>query len=156
VAPLVRPYRPDDRAAVALVFHRAVREGATVYSESDRAAWSPSPEPDWSEPDRFVDQWTCVAEEEGKVTGFMSMRPDGFLDMAFVMPEVMGKGTAALLYDWVLDRARADGLRQLTVDATVYSRSFLLRRGWYDRGTHVREENGVTYEVHDLALDLSP
>ena len=38
----IRPYRPEDRAAAALVFFRAVREGsAAFYTEAERAAWAP-------------------------------------------------------------------------------------------------------------------
>ena len=89
--PNIRPYRPEDRADAATVFYRAVREGAAAhYPATELAAWATSPEPDWTQPDKLVDQWCFVAEDDGRMTGFFSMDDTGYLDMAFVIPEVMG------------------------------------------------------------------
>ena len=153
--PSVRPYRPEDRAAVALVFFRAVREGSVAhYSQAEREAWAPSPDPDWHEPDKFLDQWCFVAEKDGQITGFMSMDKTGYLDCAFVIPEVMGNGTAAALYDRMMDAARAAGLRRFTVKAVENSRRFLARRDWQVDGMEKGEERGHVYEVHLMSLTL--
>lgn len=138
---IIRPYRREDRAACKLVYFRAVREGAAAfYSEGERAAWAASPEPDLTQPDKLLDQWAWVSEAAGQVTGFMSLRRDGYLDMAFVLPEVMGKGVAAALYGAVLDRAMAERFPRITVHASHLFRRFLLRRGW------------VVDEVEDVTL----
>jgi putative acetyltransferase len=155
MAPLIRPYRPDDRAAAALIYYRAIMEGTTRHlSEAQRLAWACSPEPDWSKPDKLLDQWCWVAEENGQPTGFMSLCRDGLLDMAFVIPEVMGKGTAAALYDTLLQKAQAEGLPRLTVLASVYSRSFLLKRGWVIEGEGMKQLDGQQYHLTDLSLTL--
>ena len=88
----LRPYRPEDRAAAVYIFFRAVREGAAAfYDEAQRAAWAPSSEPDWTRADKLLDQWCWIAEREGRPVGFMSLDRTGYLDMAFVLPEEMGK-----------------------------------------------------------------
>ena len=152
----VRPYQAEDRAAVELVFYRAVWEGtAAHYPETERAAWAPSPIPDTTHPDKLLTQWCYVAEEAGRVTGFFSMDHSGYLDMAFVIPEVMGKGTAAALYDTVMDRAKRAGLTHFTVRAAVQSHRFLARRGWVLDRMAEFTENGTTYTAALLTLDLA-
>ena len=134
---MIRPYRASDRAATALVRYRAIRDGAAAhYSAAERAAWAPSPDHDPDKPDTLLAQWSYVAEDTTQITGFRAMNPSGYLDKAYVLPEVMvlpeviGNGTAAALYDTLLARARTAGLTRLTVRATPQSRRFLARRDW--------------------------
>ena len=157
MAPTLRPYHPQDLAAGALVFYRAVREGAAAhYPAAELATWARSPEPDQTKPDKLLQQWCYVAEEDGCITGFFSMQPDGHLDMAFVLPEVMGNGTAAALYETLMAHAKAAGLTRFTVVAAAQSRRFLSRRGWqFDRmGTFT--EHGETYTAALMFLELAP
>jgi putative acetyltransferase len=153
--PQIRPYQAEDRAAAQLVFYRAVREGAAAhYPEAERAAWAPSPDPDVTTPDKLLSQWCFVAEENGRVTGFFSMDHTGYLDMAFVLPEAMGNGTAAALYDTVMARAKQAGLSHFTVRAAVQSHRFLARRGWVLDRMQTFTEDGETYTSALLTLDL--
>lgn len=152
---MIRPYRPDDRAAAKLVYYRAIRDGtAGLYDDAQRAAWAPSPTPDPATPDKLLDQWCWVAEDAGRMTGFMSLCPDGLLDMAFVIPEVMGKGTAAALYETLLAKARTEGLTRLTVVASPQSRAFLLRRGWRLDHEGPEVHDGQTFHLSSLSLQL--
>lgn len=153
MAPVIRPYRPGDRAACQLIFYRAIMEGTgSCLTEAERAAWAGSPEPDLSEPDKLVGQWCWIAEEDGRATGFMSLCQDGLLDMAFVIPEVMGRGTAAALYDTLLAKARAEGLNRLTVLASDWSRSFLIKRGWQVDAAGMRDFDGHLYHLAEMSL----
>jgi putative acetyltransferase len=155
MAPAIRPYRADDRAATKLVFFRAVREGtAAIYTESQRAAWAPSPDPDLTIPDKLLDQWAWVAEQQGRIIGFMSLCHDGLLDMAFVLPEVMGKGVATALYQSLLAKARTAGLSRLTVDASPYSHGFLRKHGWQVDWEGDRIYDGMAYFGYRMSLAL--
>lgn len=153
----VRPYRPQDRAATASVFFRAVREGAAgVYSEEQRRDWAKSPEPDLTTPDPRAGQDCWVSEEAGSITGFMALDRTGYLDMAFVLPEVMGRGHAQAIYDRLLAHARASGLARLTVHASHYSRRFLEKQSWRLDGTEdFVSSGGVHYERFLMSLDLA-
>lgn len=157
MAPLIRPYRPQDRAAAKRVYFRAIREGTVaVLNEAQREAWAPDDHPDFATPDKLLDQWCWIAEEDGVATGFMSLCPDGLLDMAFVIPEVMGKGTAAALYDALLARARREHLPKLTVVASEFSRQFLLRRSWQIDSAGPELHDGQTYHLTYMSLTLPP
>ena len=155
MAPLIRPYRPEDRAAAARIYHRAIMEGTEgVIGAAERAAWAGTPDPDPAKPDKLLSQWCWIAEEEGRPTGFMSLCPDGLLDMAFVLPEVMGKGTAGALYDVLLAKAHAERLPRLTVLASAFSRGFLLKRGWQIDSEGPQEYGGHLYHLSRMSLSL--
>ena len=152
----IRPYDAADRDAISGVFYRAVHEGsAAFYTEAERAAWAPSPLAS-DRPDKLLDQWAWVAERDGVVTGFISLCPDGELDMLFVLPEVMGDGTAAQLYDTLLHQARAVGLARLTVRASDLSHRFLTRRGWALDGRERLEDAGEVFHLYLMSLNLTP
>lgn len=154
----VRPYRADDRAACATVFYRAVREGtAAFYDQAQREAWAPSPVPDYSAgPSKLERQWCQVAERGAHLVGFMSLEPSGYLDMAFVLPEEMGKGTAAMLYAALLEKARAEGVPRLTVIASHLARRFFARQGWQVDRPEDLATDGQIYEVFHMSLDMTP
>ena len=153
----VRPYRPEDRAACKWVYFRAVREGAAAFcSEAERAVWAASPEPDFSVPDKLLDQWAWVSEDEGQINGFMSLQHDGYLDMAFVLPEAMGKGTAAALYRSVLAQSTAAGLGRLTVHASHLARRFLEKRGWTVDAIEDHPVADQKLRRYCMSLDLKP
>ena len=149
----IRPYRADDSAACHAVYVRAVREGAApFYTLDQRMAWAPNTVRPAGMPDKLLDQWAWVAEDDRQITGFMSLRPDGYLDMAFVMPEVMGRGTAAALYDTLIARARAESLPRLTVHASHLARRFLDRRGWQVDAAEQHPVGGQTLERFAMSL----
>ena len=152
----IRRYRPEDRAACARVFYRAVREGsAAFYDRAQREAWAPSPEPDLTEPDKLGAQLCWVAERGPGVVGFMSLESSGYLDMAFVLPEEMGRGTAVALYAALLAKARDAGLERMTVIASHLARRFFARRGWRVDRTEDLHADGQVYEVFHMSLDLA-
>jgi len=140
----IRPYRDGDAPVLAGVFDRAVREGAAAaYDADQRAAWASAPDapPSWSE--RLGEEITVVAERDGQVAGFMTLGRDGFLDLAFVLPEAMGTGVAAALHDRVLAEAEARGLTRLTTEASHLARRFFLKQGWRELGEIAVELGGA-------------
>jgi hypothetical protein len=81
----------EDIAALTGVFYRAVREGAgPEYSAEQRAAWAPAPPEIEAWDKRLTPQKVFVAELAGTVIGFMTLRQDGYIDLAFVDPDHIG------------------------------------------------------------------
>lgn len=127
-----RPCRVTDTPGLAQLFHRAVHEGAGQhYSAAQRSAWSPEPpfSPDWHR--RLIAAQTIVAEKDGALLGFMTLDiATGWLDFAYVIPEVMGQGVSDTLYAMIEGRARAVGLRDLETEASLLGERFFRRHGW--------------------------
>lgn len=164
MAEVIRPFRPEDAQSVRGVFVRAVREGAASrYSAEELRDWVPDPAmpDDWG--DWLAGHITLVAEDGDQITGFMMVERDGYLNMAFVLPEVMGKGTADRLYAGILAAVQGLGLARLTVFASRHARRFFARHGWHPAPdlplpegmdpALTRGENPVTM---GMALDLRP
>lgn len=129
---IIRPCRVTDAPGLAHLFHRAVREGTGArYSADQRAAWSPAPPLDEGWRRRLVEAQTVVAESEDRLLGFMTLDiGTGWIDFAYVAPEVMGRGVAETLYAVLEGRARAAGLSRLETEASLLAERFFARRGW--------------------------
>ncbi len=142
---IIRPYRSEDSPALAELFHRAVHHGASKrYSRKQRAAWSPAPPSGEIWEARLAVPDTIVAELEGKVVGFMTLNLEtGYLDFAYVAPEVMGQGVTAVLYAVVEGRARAAGRDRLETEASKLAERFFLRQGWQLVARQKVERDGV-------------
>lgn len=152
----VRPYEARDRTACWGVFYRAVREGAAgIYDEAQRAAWAPTPLPLPGDHDKLLAAHTFVAEREGRVVGFMNVEPSGYLDMAFVLPEEMGQGTAGALYAAVLAQARAQGSARMTVIASPLARRFFAKRRWVVDRREDLAADGQVYEVFHMSTEVA-
>lgn len=128
----VRQGKTDDIPALTGIFHRAVREGAGPgYSAEQRAAWAPAvPDAeDWTR--RLADQVVFLAEHNGDILGFMSLRPgDGYIDLAFVEPGEIGRGVAFAVYTALEAHAAEAGIPRLWSNASALARRFFERQGW--------------------------
>lgn len=164
MAEVIRPFRPDDAQPLRAVFVRSVREGAaSLYTQDELRDWLPDPAMPEGWGDWLGEHLTLVAEDGERITGFMMLERDGYLNMAFVLPEVMGKGTADRLYAAILALARDLGLARLTVFASRHARRFFARHGWHPAPdlplpdgmdpALTRGDNPVTL---GMALDLRP
>lgn len=127
----VRSYVPSDAEALAKVFFRSVREGASMrYSPAQVEAWSPEPPGGEHWCTRLAASETVVADSDTGPLGFMNVDANGYLDMAFVVPEVMGKGVADAIYAVLEGRARAQGIAVLSTQASLLAEPFFARHGW--------------------------
>jgi putative acetyltransferase len=152
----VRPYRDADAAPLHDLFRQATRYGAEgYYAVEELEDWAGPPDLPETWARRHADSITLVAERDGQITGYMMMHSDGYLDMAFVRPDRRRTGTAALLYDAIVDRARDLGLDRMTVLASRLMERFLLMRGWR-AAPELAAELGEIPQNRAMVLDLLP
>lgn len=127
----VRNFNARDAEQTADVFFEAVRFGAkNFYDEEQRKAWAPQkPELNkWRT--RLAEQAVKVAILDEAVIGFMTLDPNGKIDLAFVTPDAMGKGISAKLYDAILKEAQTAGLKTLHTEASYLAKQFFQKCGW--------------------------
>lgn len=140
----VRSYRPEDAVPLGQVLHRAIRDGASArYAREQLEAWSPkAPDgPEWAA--RLAAAETVVAVEGETRLGFMNVDPNGYLDLAFVLPDKMGQGISDMLYAVLESRARARGTACLSTQASLLAEPFFTRHGWQLVRWQEVEINGV-------------
>ncbi len=140
----VRRFRDEDADATARIFFKAVHQGAAGhYDEAQRRAWAPRiPDlPTWR--DRLGGQAVFVAERHGRIVGFMTLRPDGCIDLAFVAPDAMGTGVAKGLHEAILGEAARQQMTKLHTHASHLARPFFERQGWTVMREQTAERDGV-------------
>lgn len=127
----IRPFHSSDAAALAALFYESVHKGARrAYDAAQRRAWAPRVPDAAAWRDRLSAQTVLVAERDGDPVGFMTLREDGRIDLAFVAPAAIGQGVARALYDEILQEARQAGMPRLHAEASLMARPFFERQGW--------------------------
>ena len=109
----------DDYPLLAEVMFDAVRNGPSPYNEAQRAAWLPNPHesPEWDE--RLGLQQVILAKHEDKTLGFMSLKDNGYIDLAFVRPSARGTGLFREMLLHIEGRAASKGMSLLWVHASL-------------------------------------
>jgi len=152
---LVRKFENKDAAATAQIFFDAIHIGAKDhYTEKQRRAWAPQvPETSkWLE--LLNSQISYVAEQEGKLVGFMILMDDGCVDLTFVTPERIGQGISKVLYDSIIMKASKAGMKRLHVEASHMARKFFERQGWSVINPQTVERAGVSLENFLMQKEL--
>ncbi|MDW4500130.1 GNAT family N-acetyltransferase [Sulfitobacter sp. D35] len=134
----------SDAAALGEVFHRAIREGTSPYSEAQRAAWSPRLRAAAFWTKRLAGLETLLEETDGRILGFMSMDAAGYVDLAFILPEVRGTGMFRRLLTGLEDRACGLGIARLWTFASLSAEPAFRSAGF--RVIH-REEVEMTGQI---------
>lgn len=127
----IRPLTPKDSAQAAQVLFDAIHIGtADVYSQKQRQAWAGTrPDTDgWR--DRFVAVQGFAADVGGQLVGYMTVDKTGYIDLAFVSPNAMGKGIGRSLYRAIENHAREIGVKALSTQASRKARPFFKCMGW--------------------------
>ena len=107
----VRKFVDDDVRATGQIFFDSVRlVAAEYYDERQRNAWAAKVPNDDEWRKRLQSQHSFVAQLNTRLVGFMTLDDHGHIDLAFVVPDLIGKGVARALYE----RVEAEALRHRT------------------------------------------
>lgn len=110
---------PTDYDALADIVFDAVRNGPSLYTDAQRAAWVPVRRggEEWAA--RLKAQVIAIARDETHAVGFMSLAREGYIDFAFIRPEAQGTGMFRRLFDMIEDKARATNEARLWSHASL-------------------------------------
>ncbi|MBS1182689.1 MAG: putative acetyltransferase [Proteobacteria bacterium] len=134
IATALRPFRPDDRAAVVRLWHDAWHDGhgavlpAHAVAERTLESFDLRLGP--------LEAGSLVADHDGRILGFAAIEGNE-IDQLYVATEARGTGLAAEL----LAAAEAELVRRGVRDAEIQcssgndrARRFYTRAGWRDSG----------------------
>lgn len=153
----IRRFRDADARATAQVFFDSVHQVTRdFYDDAQQQAWAPRVPALKPWLDRIKPQTAFVAERDGAVIGFMTLRDDGYLDLAYVAPDAVGQGVAQALYDAILAEAATAGVKKLTADASHLARRFFERQGWHVVKEQSVERNGVALTNFRMEIHIRP
>jgi putative acetyltransferase len=127
----IRPWTPADTEELGEVFRRSVREVASKdYRQAQIEAWVQAPGEITTWSDRMQNRTTFVAEENGRLIGFIQCEPPDHIDMTYVHPERQRMGVASALLAALENQAKERGVKLLNVEASVTSRRFFEYHGY--------------------------
>lgn len=152
----LRDFRPEDAADVAQLFFDAVHLGTGAhYTPEQQTAWAgPAPRPPEIWAARLSGQVCKLAIQQGAVVGFMSLEPQGRIDLAYVAPHVVGSGVAWRLYQALEAEARRRGLMGLRTEASLSARPFFERQGWQVEAEQEVERDGISLRNFRMSKQL--
>jgi GNAT superfamily N-acetyltransferase len=123
----LRPARPDEAALLSDLALRS--KGHWGYD----AAFLAACRDELTIPaDEIGTRRTTIAEEDGTVVGHYTIdgtAPVAELGQMFVDPGHIGRGVGRALWAHAVERARAEGIRTLTIDADPHAEAFYLAMG---------------------------
>ena len=157
-APTLRPILlPQDLPALIDVFVDSIEElTQDDYDEEQRSAWVASAESEDKFSERLAKALTILAEVDGEVAGFASLR-GSVLDMLYVHSGFARQGVATALCDGLERLAAARGVKELTTEASDTAQPFFKQRGYEPRQRNSVERAGVwlanTTMAKALAMD---
>lgn len=127
----IRPYQSRDARPLAELFYASVHRSALgPYTQAQLDAWAPYPIDYGLWRQKLDLLQPLVAEQDGTLTGFMTLEPSGLIGLAFTHPDFQRQGVAQALYRQLEHRAREQGLTQLTVDASKLAKTFFAKQGF--------------------------
>lgn len=123
----IREYEPADCSEIAALFYQTVHEvnkqdytieqlNAWAAGKVDLAAWNQS----------FLEHYTLVAVENGRIAGFGDIDETGYLDRLYVHKEYQREGIAAAL----CSRLEAHVQGNILTHASITARPFFQKRGY--------------------------
>jgi putative acetyltransferase len=154
---LIRPFRIQDAAALADVMFASVHQAALRdHTPEQVAAWLPERPAVASMAGRASDgRFTLVAcADDGRVVGYIDLEQDGHIDHFYCMPEAVGCGVGAKLYDAVERVAEICGLHKLFVEASEAARRLFEKKGFVLNDRCEWELRGVLIHNYAMSKDL--
>jgi putative acetyltransferase len=128
---IIAEYSGTNLEEITNLFHRTVHAiNPSIYSEKQKEAWAPkTPEYlKWDQRLRCVK--TYMACDNGKIVGFMSIGPPGYVDYFFVDPDYQGKGIGKGLYYHIERFAQNRYRKKLIVEASKVAKPFFEKMGF--------------------------
>lgn len=149
----IRPFRPDDAPALAVLFFHSVREAALRdYSQTQVEAWAP----EIADPSRYTDRakdgrvFLVAVDAKDEPIAYGDLENDGHIDHLYCRPDYVGRGVASALYNRLEAAARARGMPRLYVEASELARRLFERKGFAVENRREFELRGVA--IHNYAM----
>ncbi|MHA3916494.1 GNAT family N-acetyltransferase [Halovulum sp. GXIMD14793] len=111
---------PAEYDALGQLFHAAVHAEPSPYTKAQRQAWMPEPPNGARWHDRLDGQRVAMVCDDGQSPlGFMTLRSDGYVDLAYILAAARGHGVFRRLFALIEQEAQALGLTHLSTHASL-------------------------------------
>lgn len=134
----------------------AIREGPSPYTAAQRAAWMTKANsgPAWAT--RLSQSQVFVTEDDGQITGFMTVDASGYIDLAYILPIARGQGRFALLLTAIADYARAEDMAKLWTHASLMAEPAFASHGFVVTQREIVVRDGEELRRAAMSKSLLP
>jgi putative acetyltransferase len=142
----------SDYTELGSVMFDAVRNGRTLYTEDQRAAWVDSPRSgsDWNA--RLSEQNIAIAQSGDQTVGFMSLAINGYIDFAYIRPEYQQSGIFRCLYNMIFDLATSQGESRLWTHASLMAQPAFSAMGFDKLKKETVSLNNQVFDRFEMEL----
>lgn len=124
---ILRKYQSADCRELTELFYRTVHIiNAKDYTEEQLNAWADGQADleKWNK--SFLEHYSIVAEEEGRIVGFGDIDQTGYLDHLYVHADYQGRGIATAICEQLEQTVRG----RLVTHASITAKPFFEKRGY--------------------------
>ena len=124
---ILRKYQSADCRKLTELFYRTVHIiNAKDYTEEQLNAWADGQADleKWNK--SFLEHYSIVAEEEGRIVGFGDIDQTGYLDRLYVHADYQGRGIATAICEQLEQTVRG----RLVTHASITAKPFFEKRGY--------------------------
>ena len=130
-APSLRPFLPRDTLALRELFAASIEELTQEdYDEDQRVAWVSVAADEVAFGKLLGGMLTLIAEVEGELAGFGSLKGIDTIEMLYVHPFHAGDGVGTVICEALERLAAGRGAKELTVEASETAVIFFEGRGY--------------------------
>lgn len=123
----IREYNPADCSEIAALFYQTVHEvNKQDYTSEQLNAWATGKVDLTAWNQSFLEHYTLVAVENGRIAGFGDIDETGYLDRLYVHKDHQREGIAAAL----CSRLEAHVQGNILTHASITARPFFQKRGY--------------------------
>lgn len=136
----IRKYQSSDCREMTELFYETVHTvNLRDYSAEQADAWAPG-NPDTDQWDRsFLEHYSIVAVEDGRIVGFGDIDESGYLDRLYVHKDYQRQGIAAALCDRLENHVSG----KIEVHASITAKPFFENRGYRTVKKQQVERKGI-------------
>lgn len=127
---MIRIADKADFDALGRVMFDAVRSGPSPYNVAQREAWIGEPPSGVAWHEKLAAQFVVAGFVAGTPVGFMTLRLDGYLDLAYIIPAARGSGMFQRLYARIEPHALSRGIPRLWVHASLMAQPAFANLGF--------------------------
>lgn len=133
----------------------AVRNGRSLYSETQRRAWVAAPRSGAAWNTRLARQQVVLAEADGCIQGFMSLRQDGYIDFSYIRPAFQRTGLFRKLFESIEAKAEESSVSRLWTHASLLARPAFEAMAFSVVRRETVELGGETFERYEMEKPLA-
>lgn len=141
----IRPYQPEDAAALWQLFFNTVRQiNVRDYTQAQIEAWAEdkSDLTDWIEKMKSNQPFVATLNNEivdNKIAGYADLQPNGLIDHFFCHHQYQGCGVGKALMAHIHQQAKQRNLTRLHADVSITAKPFFEHAGFV-----VKEKQSVS------------